>query len=91
MVVNEERSDLLREFFSIADNPKKLLIFLASQVTKSTVNGLYSAEAEKQMGMPTTSIKKALNILLSKDIIEEVEKGKYQIINPTYEWILKNQ
>jgi len=88
MVIDEERSDLLKEFYSISDNPKKLLIYLATQTKGKLNDGLYSIQAAKKMGMPTTSIKKALNILLAKDIIEEIGKGNYQIINPAYQWIL---
>lgn len=87
MVIEADRSDLLKEFYSIADNPKKLLIFLATQYDFHQGN-LYSLKTAEKIGMPTTSIKRALQILLNKDIIEESSKGVYQVINPIYKNIL---
>ncbi len=63
LMVEEERSDLLREFFSIPENQKKLLIYLAS----NPGDGLYSSSASTAMGMPSTSVPKTINTLLEKD------------------------
>lgn len=87
LVVEADRSDLLKEFYSIADNPKKLLIYLAIQ-NSSNHGNLYATETAKNIGMPTTSVAKALQILLSKDFIEEAEKGTYRVINPVYKFVL---
>lgn len=84
LVVEADKSDLLKEFYSIADNPKKLLIYLAIQHT----NNLYATETAKNIGMPTTSVAKALQLLLSKDFIEEAGKGTYRVINPVYKFVL---
>lgn len=87
LVVEADRSDLLKEFYSIADNPKKLLIYLAIQHA-SNHETLYSTETAKRIGMPTTSVAKALQLLLSKDFIEEAGKGAYRVINPVYKFVL---
>jgi len=86
-VIEADRSDLLKEFYSISDNPKKLLIYLAVQHSSKHEN-LYSTEIAKCIGMPTTSIAKALQLLLSKDFIEEAGKGTYRVINPVYKFVL---
>jgi len=83
-LVEEERSDLLTEFYSIADNPKKLMIYIATQPKKN----IYTAAASKLMEMPTTSVPKALATLLKKDLIEEFEARRYRVINPVYQAVL---
>ncbi len=87
LVIEADRSDLLKEFYGIADNPKKLLIYLAIQYSNNH-GTLYSTETAKHIGMPTTSVAKALQLLLSKDFIEEAGKGRYQVINPVYKFVL---
>lgn len=87
LVIEADRSDLLKEFYGISDNPKKLLIYLASQHVNPHET-LYSIETAKRIGMPTTSVAKALQILLSKDFIEEAGKGAYRVINPVYKFVL---
>jgi AAA+ ATPase superfamily predicted ATPase len=84
LVVEEERSDLLREYFSMTENQKKLLIYLASNLGTN----LYSTETSKKTDIPPTSISKTLRGLMEKDIIEEYKKGCYGIINPIYKSIL---
>jgi len=83
-IADEERSDLLGEFYSLTENQKKLLIYLATEKSE----GIYTAEASKFMGMPVTSVPKALHILLTRDIIEEIAKGHYRVINPVYKLLL---
>ncbi len=85
-MVEEERSDLLREYFSISESQKKLLIYLANYPGES----LYSAQAIGRMALSATSVPKALIVLLKKDLIEEYEQGRYRIINPVYNALLRN-
>lgn len=87
LVMDADHSDTLKEFYSISDNPKKLLIYLATQY-KGNEENLYSTESSKKIGMPSTSVAKALNILMTKDLIEETEKGVYRVINPVYKFVL---
>lgn len=84
MVIEEERSDLLKDFFSLSENQKKLMIYLANY------NGadIYSNEAAKKMGIHTTSISRALNTLIEKDYIEKCEES-YRLIVPVYKTLLK--
>lgn len=84
VIMEEERSDLLKEFFSITENQKKLLIYLAAKPGDS----IYSAHATQIMGLASTSVPKVLYVLLAKDMVEEYEKGKYRVINPVYKSIL---
>lgn len=82
-VVEEERSDLLKDFFSLSDNQRKLLIYIANCGTKD----LFSKEATKKMDVHTTSIPSALNILLEKDYLEKTAEG-YRLIVPVYKNLL---
>lgn len=78
IIVDEERSDLLSEFYSLTENQKKLLVYLSSE----HAGKIYTIEASKRMGMPSTSVTKALHVLLNRDIVEESSKGIYRVINP---------
>ncbi len=65
LVIDADHSDTLKEFYSISDNPKKLLIYLATQYKENNEN-LYSIESAKKIGMPSTSVKKAISILINE-------------------------
>ncbi|GJM07513.1 MAG: hypothetical protein DHS20C10_12470 [marine bacterium B5-7] len=85
LVVEEEESDLLREFFSISENQKKLLIYIATQSGQN----IYSSACIQSTGLLSTSIPKLIKILQEKSMIEEVEKGVYRAINPIYPILLR--
>ena len=69
-VVEEERSDLLREYFSMAEGQKKLMIYLASHQGSN----LYAAKNAEKIEMPTTSIPRVLRGLLEKRHHRRVSK-----------------
>lgn len=79
-IIEEEKSDLLKEYFSIPDNQKKLLRYIALHPEQS----LYTVEASKKMEIPTTSIPYALNALINKDLIELWSSKHYHVINPAF-------
>lgn len=82
-VIEEERSDLLKDFFSLADNQRRLMIYIANNGGEN----LYSHEASKKMGIPVGSITRALSSLIEKDYIEKTEE-KYRLIVPAYNTLL---
>ena len=52
MLVDEERSDLLKDFFSLSENQRKLMIYLAN----NDGGNIYSSRAAKQMDISSSSI-----------------------------------
>lgn len=84
IVVEEERSDLLKDFFMLTENQRKLLIYIASQNAET----IYSDEAAKQMDLPISSISRGLNSLIEKGYIEKTHE-QYQLIVPIYKKLLK--
>ena len=83
MVVEEEWSDLLKDFSSLAHNQRSVMIHIANYGSK----GLYSAEVAKKMDMPASSIHRAVVSLIEKDYIEKVG-DEYRLIVPVFKAIL---
>ena len=86
MVVEEERSDLLKDFFSLSENQRKLMVYIAN----CGGDDIYSNGAARKMGVHTTSISRALVTLVEKDYIEKTNDG-YRLIVPVYKTLLKTQ
>lgn len=84
LVVEEERSDLLKDFFALSDNQRKLLIYIANYGGYD----IYSNKSAQKMNIPISSIARALNTLIEEDYIEKTE-GNYRLIVPAYKAILK--
>ena len=82
--VEEERSDLLKDFFSLSENQRKLLIYIANDNKYS----IYSNEAAQKMNIPISSISRGLNSLIEKDCIEKTSDA-FQIIVPAYKTLLR--
>lgn len=83
MIVEEERSDLLKDFFSLSDNQRKIMIYIANYGG----NDIYSSESAKKMEVHITSIFRALNTLIEKDYIEKVGES-YRLIVPVFKTLL---
>lgn len=83
MVVEEERSDLLKDFSSLSENQKKIMVYLANY---GGIN-LYSDEAAKKMDMPVSSISRAISSLIEKDYVEK-SKDSYRLIVPAFKLVL---
>lgn len=86
MVVEEERSDLLKDFFGLSENQRKLMIYLSNH----DGNDIYSNNVAKKMGVHITSVYRALTTLIEKDYVEKTEKS-YRLIVPVYKELLKLQ
>lgn len=83
-VVEEERSDALKDFFSLSENQRKLMVYLANHVGEN----IHSTDAAKKMGVTISSISSALNTLIEKDYVERID-GNYRLIVPVYQQLLK--
>ena len=84
MVVEEERSDLLKDFFALSENQRKLMIYLANYGG----NDIYSQVAAKKMDIHITSVSRALTTLIEKDYLEKYDGG-YRLIAPVYKNLLQ--
>jgi hypothetical protein len=83
-IIEEECSNLLKEYFSVPETQKKLLRYIALNAGKN----IYTAESSRQMELATTSVPAALNGLLVKDLVESFGNKQYQAINPLFKWLL---
>ena len=84
MVIEEERSDLLKDFFALSENQRKLMIYIVNYGGQN----IYANEAAKKMDIPSSSISRALSTLVEKDYLEKSKTG-YQLIVPIYNQLLK--
>lgn len=82
-VIEEERSDLLKDFFLLSENQRKILIYIANLGG----DNMYASDVVKKTGIPSGSIPKTLAMLVEKNYIEKYE-DKYRIIAPVYKKLL---
>jgi uncharacterized protein len=82
-VVEEERSDLLKDFFLLSENQRKILIYIANFGGEN----MHSHDVVKNTAIPSGSIQKTLVVLIEKNYIEK-HGGKYRIIAPAYNKLL---
>lgn len=82
-VVNEEKSDLLKDYFSLAHNQRCVMKHIANYGGAN----LYSAVMAKRMDIAVNSISRAVSALLEKDYIEKAAK-EYRLIVPVYKVLL---
>lgn len=88
-VLEEEQSDIIKEFLNLPENQRKIMKHIATYGS----DGLYSSKASKIMDIPSGSIRNAIEFLVEKDFIkaEGDTKKLYRLINPLYEDILKEK
>lgn len=86
MIAEEERSDLLKDFVSLPENQRKLLIYIAN----FGGNNLYSSEVVSKTAMPSGSVATTLATLVDKNYLEKIE-GRYRIIVPLYNKLLSKK
>lgn len=86
MIIEEERSDLLKDFFMLSTNQRKVVIFIANHGGTS----LFSHHAAKTMDMPASSVNRVLITLIEKDFIAKT-KDEYILIVPIYKALLQKQ
>ena len=83
LVIEEERSDLLKDFSSLPDNQRKVMKYIANYGGQL----LYATEIAKKMDISSNSISKTILTLLEKDYIEKVDNG-FRLVVPVYKNIL---
>lgn len=83
ILIEEERSDLLKDFFSLSDNQRKVLIYLANFGGEN----MYSSDVVTKTGIPSGSIAKTLATLIEKDYLEKRD-NLYRFIVPVYKKLL---
>lgn len=86
MIVEEERSDLLKDFFLLPDNQRKILIYIANFGGKN----IYASSVAIKMDMSSGSIPATLSTLIEKNYIEK-QDGVFRIIVPAYNQLLLTQ
>lgn len=84
IVVEEEWSDALKEISFLSISQRKILKFIAT----SYVTSITSQKTCAELGMPSSTIFSAVEILIEKDYVEIDESGHYQIINPLLSAVL---
>lgn len=82
-VVDEERSDLIKDFSSLANNQRRVMIHIANY---GGVN-IFSTESAKKMDISVNSISRAVSTLIEKDYIEK-SGTEYRLIVPAYRPLL---
>lgn len=83
LVVEEERSDLIKDFSSLAANQRSVMIHIANFGGAN----IYSSETAQKMDVPVNSISRAISTLIEKDYIEKIGE-EYRLIVPVYKQLL---
>lgn len=86
MVVEEESSDLIKEFSALSHNQRKLMRHIADHGGQS----LYGTETAKKAEIPANSLSTTLSTLLEKDYIERTGDD-FRLIVPIYKRLLSEQ
>lgn len=84
IIVDGERSDLIKDFLRLSDNQRKVLIHLANHGGKE----LFSNHSSKEMDIAPGSLHTAVASLLEKDFIERTADNSYELIVPIYRTLL---
>lgn len=82
-IIEEEKSDIVREISQLSLGQKSVLHYIATDINKQ----LTSKEAIVKLNMPSSTILASVDALEEKDIIDK-EAG-YLIINPVLKYYLK--
>lgn len=83
LVVEEEQSDLMKDFSALPDNQRKLMRYIANHDGQS----LYGNEISKKMDVPGNSVSRTIAGLIEKDYIEKIDEH-YRLIVPVYKQLL---
>lgn len=87
-IVEEEKSDAVREILQLSSSQKELLHKIAQGKDQG---GFTSKRMIIELKMNSSSILAAISVLIEKDIIEEIEdhqQKNYQVINPVISWLV---
>jgi AAA+ ATPase superfamily predicted ATPase len=85
-VIEGERSDLIKDFLNLSDNQRKVLI----QIANFGGENIYANSSSKQMDVPVSSLRSAIEAVLEKDFIEKIGTH-YSLVVPVYRWLLRHQ
>lgn len=83
MIIEEEKSDLIKDFLSLPDNARKMMIYIANEGGKN----LYSSEVSQQAEISSGSIPATINLLQERNYIEKTETV-FRFIVPLYKQLL---
>lgn len=83
IIVEGERSDLIKDFLRLSDNQRKVLIHIANQGGKE----LFSSHSSKEMDIAPGSLHSAVASLLERNFIEHTGDS-YELIVPIYRSLL---
>jgi AAA+ ATPase superfamily predicted ATPase len=83
LVVEEEQSDLMKDFSALPDNQRKLMRYIANHDGQS----LYGTEISKKTDVPGNSVSRTIAGLIEKDYIEKIDEH-YRLIVPVYKQLL---
>ncbi len=84
IIVDGERSDLIKDFLRLSNNQRKVLIHIANHGGKE----LFSSQSTKEMEIASGSLHTAVTTLLERDFIEHIGDS-YELIVPIYRSLLK--
>ncbi|MBA2650001.1 MAG: MarR family transcriptional regulator [Legionella sp.] len=82
-VVEEERSDLIKDFSSLSSNQRRVMI----QIANHGGLNIFSSEVAKNMDISVNSISRAISTLIEKDYTEKT-RSEYRLIVPAYKQLL---
>lgn len=83
LVIEEESSDLIKDFSSLTANQRKLMIYIALHGGQA----LYSSEVSEKTGIAISSMSRAISALIEKDYLEKIGEN-YRLIVPVYKKLL---
>lgn len=86
MIVEEEQSDLIKDFFLLPDNQRKILIYIAN----FGGHNLYASSVANKMDIASGSIPTTIAALVEKNYIEKSE-DVFRIIVPAYNKLLSTK
>ena len=86
VVLEEERSDLIKDFAGLTANQRKLMIHIANHGGK----GMYSGETAAHTGIGISSVSRALESLVEQNFVEKIE-DTYRLIVPAYRQLLNHE
>ncbi len=86
LLIEEEQSDLMKDFASLPNNQRKLMRYIANHDGQA----LYGNDVAKKADLPGNSISRALSGLIEKDYIEKIAEN-YRLIVPAYKSLLSEK
>jgi hypothetical protein len=86
--VLENQSSIERELLLLSLNQRKLMIFIANE---GVIKEPYSQHYASAWNMSTTSIHRALKILIEKDYVFKDTEGNYGILDPLIKKVLQQK